>query len=149
MSETKLTARLSDGTDWEVVERCNTPFDIKTNQILDGYDRVLLKPLKPSPPEEVFFTVHEKTGEIFSWALDRGTARGLSGGRDPIRYILAPEPEPDKKPAREWWIIRNRFTGVTLKARDSEMGAVSFVESHTVLEAKDFEVVHVREVVPE
>ena len=91
MSE-KLTARLSDGTEWEVVERCNTPFDVKTNQILDGYDRVLLKPLKPSPPKEVFVNVNSDGRVDLAYAPDEVLPRFSAGTFH--RYILAPEPEP-------------------------------------------------------
>jgi hypothetical protein len=171
MTEKKLTAKLSDGTEWEVVERCDTPFDIKTNTILDGYDRMLLKPLKPSPPKEVFVTMHKETGSLVSVRKAILNTDDLYKCYSFHRYVLAEETLKEKairlgkeafngenilfkkleKPQpREWWDVRYKKNGKAYCSYYVETDASEFVvrENRVRPMESQLEVAHVREVLP-
>lgn len=92
MSE-KLTAKLSDGTEWEVVEKWTADGP--------GCVRCSLKPLKPSPPKEVFLCVYSdgSVSATYLTAEDASKyALGLSAPYPVHRYTLAPEPESNSAP---------------------------------------------------
>lgn len=93
----KLIAKLSDGTEWEVVNNMPTA-EGSENRV------VWLKPLKPEPPKEVWANIYPDGDRLFY--SDREAVEILGrperiGGKA-LRYVLASEPE--KKP-REWWGI--------------------------------------------
>lgn len=170
MTEQKLTARLSDGTEWEVVEKWTADGP--------GCVRCSLKPLKPSPPKA--------PKEVWVSFFRDGTPLNVESvyyGDSYRRYILAPEHEPkksaiveeieklrarrnelyskmdainaeterciktqDKKPAREWWIARwsengTRWAGEKTFSSQFDASRWSMGCPYAV------EVVHVREVV--
>jgi hypothetical protein len=142
---TKLTARLSDGTEWEVVERCDTPFDIKTNTILDGYDRMLLKPLKPSPPKELWVAVENATG-LFGGTRLTDIGKNLNPDYTNFRYVLAEEPKAKPQP-REWWDVRCILNDKVLCSYDNYGEALGLlVRENGIAGRTEFEIVHVREV---
>lgn len=125
----KLTARLSDGQEVELVPEA----------YCDKGQMYLVRPLnyKPSPPKEVWVTVGP---------TDVGFAyKTYQAGK--VRYILAPEPEPQPKPAREWWVVRYKQSPhviyCTVDTRDE---AESVVREDSNGAFKQFEIVHVREV---
>jgi hypothetical protein len=96
----KLTAKLSDGTEWEVVRLEHRTYDVHTNQMIDGWKMALLKPLKPSPPKEVW--VSYGVGEV--WNVETHDF-SKEGGYPAHRYVLAEEPKEKPQP-REWWEVR-------------------------------------------
>lgn len=87
----KLTARLSDGTEWEV--------DGKWAADGPGCVRCSLKPLKPSPPKEVY--VSYGAGRV--WNVEEYDFSN-EGGYPARRYVLAEEPKAKPQP-REWWCV--------------------------------------------
>lgn len=188
MTTEKLTARLSDGTEWEVLSTAGPTCGMRSGvPYRDETIRVELKPKKPSPPKEVWINLYPD-GQFAATHRSKYSAMTNceNTGAVTLRYILAPEPESKpsgvientckqcgrkfdylcvtegyerdlcggcllgvKKPAREWWVVVKKVTGVPHTTRNSEADAVSFVESFSVVEARQYEVVHVREVVSE
>lgn len=96
----KLIAKLSDGTEWEVVNNMPTA-EGSENRV------VWLKPLKPEPPKEVWANIYPDGDRRFY--EDRDSADILGNperiGGKAHRYVLAPEPEPAQKKPREWWVV--------------------------------------------
>lgn len=90
MTSEKLTAKLSDGTEWKVVSNEPTAKGSE-NRV------VWLMPLKPSPPKEVWImTGPDGKKDVYTYEHN---AIFNQGPRDSIaRYILAPEPESESAP---------------------------------------------------
>jgi hypothetical protein len=83
----KLTAKLSDGTEWEV--------DILVHQ-RDGTKNAVLQPLKPSPPKEVWIVQYSDGSISASYRSAEEAEKytvGFSGTSKPHRYVLAEEPK--------------------------------------------------------
>lgn len=167
MTSEKLTAKLSDGTEWKVVSNEPTAKGSE-NRV------VWLMPLKPSPPKEVWVPYYEETpkGEdpLGSAFLSREEAASV--GARVLHYTLAPEPKcmncdkemerigessknyfcrhcvvpEDPKPAREWWEVRYRDATTTVNSFPSKERAEGFM-SHFGSALDSYEIVHVREVV--
>jgi hypothetical protein len=135
MTEKKLTARLSDGTEWKVVN--NLPAtEGSENRV------VWLTPIKPSPPKELWVAVENATGLCGGTRLTE-IGKGLNPDYTNFRYVLAEEPKENPQP-REWWEVRYRdgdkmFTKTNLR-----------IDLPAVMEHQDYEgqfyIVHVREV---
>ena len=97
----KLTAKLSDGTEWEAEEFARD---------VTGTVHVKLTPLKPEPPKEIFVRTYGD-GTISASYRSKDEAIKYTGAQSGPssnihRYTLAPEPEPEKKP-REWWVVKD------------------------------------------
>lgn len=117
MTASKLTAKLSDGTEWEVLSYRGQAFGKRDGiSYKDETIGLELKPLKNGPPKEVFLELpgEKEFQHIRSYSFDSTT----TGGKY-TRYVLAPEHDPeikaavkkaahqflDKKQAREWWCV--------------------------------------------
>jgi len=162
VSEIKLTAKLSDGTEWEFTTPPQETFD-KSGWV------AWLKPLKPSPPKEVFLRVYSDNSISATYRTAKEAvecAPGYLGPSNIHRYTLATEETAReknirlgkemfnadnamlkelKKPAREWWDVRNKKDGSICSTFHTEDAASFYVRKHFLGEA--YEVVHVREVV--
>lgn len=147
MTTEKLTARLSDGTEWEVISRAGPTCGMRSGvPYRDETIRVELRPLKPSPPKEVYLRVYSDESVSATYlTVNEAIActRGYSGPSNIHRYILAPEPEPVPKPAQEWWVVKSFQTGKVIESFDSRDTANIF----SLNCSRPVEVVHVREVV--
>lgn len=94
---TKLTAKLSDGREYEVMS---------TFMKRDGTEvQLFCEPIKPEPPKEIWANIYPDGDRLFY--SDREAVEILGrperiGGKA-LRYVLASEPE--KKP-REWWVVK-------------------------------------------
>lgn len=165
MSSEKLTAKLSDGTEWEFTTPPQETFD-KSGWV------AWLKPLKPSPPKEVFLCVYSdgSVSATYLTAEDASKyALGLSAPYPVHRYTLATEETAGeknmrlakemfnadnamlkalKKPAREWWEVRYRDDTNAVSSFSSKERAEGFM-AHFGLALDSYEIVHVREVVSE
>ncbi len=169
----KLTARLSDGTEWEVENVLTHIYDAITNEPLPGHRMASLKPIakKPSPPKEVWVAIEKSTG-LCGAARPIDIGGGISHDYNNFRYVLAEEPKcmtcgyemqsiagsnrnyfcshcivPDKKPQpREWWDVRTYYGSVYA----SYMNEADAKEFLATLGARQryYKVVHVREVLP-
>jgi hypothetical protein len=157
----KLTAKLSDGTEWEVYHKWTADGP--------GWVRCSLKPLKPSPPKEVWANVYPDLGYGYHYKTLKEAEKNLEPSGSTHRYVLAEESKEEKpiynefnfrhswlnpkfvaKPQpREWWDVRfmdgtagtTWTTGVSAKdwaAKENER-----------LGYQCYEVVHVREVLDE
>lgn len=143
MSAEKLTAKLSDGTEWRV--------DILGGQP-NGDMQVMLKPLKPSPPKEVYIRVYSDNSVSATYRTAEEavvSTRGFSGPSNIHRYILAEEPKPEPKKPREY---RLHFycDGALAKVTPHGSKAALYVNSSIEREREyPTECVDVREVVPD
>lgn len=96
----KLTAKLSDGREFEVLCQSLT--------VGGGAQHLTVIPLKPEPPEEIFVRLYSDGSISASYrTMTEAIAytRGYSGPSNIYRYTLAPEPEPEQKKPREWWAV--------------------------------------------
>ena len=96
----KLTAKLSDGREFEVLCQSLT--------VGGGAQHLTVIPLKPEPPEEIFVRLYSDGSISASYrTMTEAIAytRGYSGPSNIYRYTLAPEPEPEQKKPREWWVV--------------------------------------------
>lgn len=168
MTTEKLTARLSDGTEWEVLSTAGPTCGMRSGvPYRDETIRVELKPKKPSPPKEVWVSC-DKDGDV--WNVEKHNFSN-GGGYPCHRYILAPEetktermvkasgltdPSPfnvlKPKPAREWWDVRYLDDGRPYCSYDNEAQAKLWCEQENgwLRQANHkprYEVVHVWEVV--
>lgn len=110
MTSEKLTAKLSDGTEWKVVSNEPTAKGSE-NRV------VWLMPLKPSPPKEVFLCVYSdgSVSATYLTAEDASKyALGLSAPYPVHRYTLAPE--PGLKESRRVFHLHFRKNGQLLRA---------------------------------
>lgn len=91
----KLTAKLSDGTEWELVGE---------DKIFPATERLLveMRRVKPSPPKEVYVQIYESNRVGAAYGEDELPLVGSVMRPQLVRYILAPEPEPLPKPPAEY-----------------------------------------------
>jgi len=161
MTTEKLTARLSDGTEWEFTRNPEETFD-KSSWV------AWLRPLKPSPPKEVWvMTGPDGKKDLYTYEHN---ALFNQGPRDSIaRYLLTPEPAEalkekanrlcaevfdaenilfkSPKPAREWWCVTEKQYGAVYGSFKSEEEARSCRNCYGHPSLEYLEIVHVREVV--
>lgn len=138
----KLTAKLSDGREYEVTS---------TFMKGDGTEvQLFCEPIKPEPPKEVWANYYPdgKFGNLYP-SLDEAKCSARPDGRS-HRYILAPEPEPEKKPEEpplELWVnvhpgdhtnIAYGNYGEAAKNVDRDMGGrvVCYVRRTAVVDGK-------------
>lgn len=162
MTSEKLTAKLSDGREGEVISISNGARGMRSGTAyVDETIHLVIKLLKPSPPKEVWImTGPDGKKDLYTYEHN---ALFNQGPRDSIaRYILAPEKEETPtekfirlgnelinqpnatvaalkpKPAREWWLVHDnqlcRLVVFGSKEKANEVYPLN-------------EVVHVREVV--
>jgi len=94
----KLTAKLSDGTEWEVVSTAGPTCGMRSGiPYRDETIRVELKPIKPSPPREVWVAHHKQNGTLGGARI--ANLDNINPAFENFRYVLAEEPESDKDPA--------------------------------------------------
>lgn len=124
----KLTAKLSDGTEWEVLSYRGQAFGKRDGiSYKDETIGLELKPLKNGPPKEVFLELpgEKEFQHIRSYSFDSTT----TGGKY-TRYVLADE----KKEPREWteenvrqhplWKFLQACRVHLMKVKDSDGGAI-------------------------
>jgi hypothetical protein len=165
----KLTAKLSDGTEWEVV---NTRIEVEypdTHKQLTNHRTVLLKPIKPSPPKEVWVNVYD--GKHFGSAFSKKEVEDI-GLRDlpaAVRYVLAEETLKEKTiqacyealngenlflkklkepQPREWWVVCCEDESLPHGPWSRKADAENFMETQRYYAPGTMKIVHVREVLP-
>lgn len=137
---TKLTAKLSDGTEWEVLSYRGQAFGKRDGiSYKDETIGLELKPLKNGPPKEVFLELpgEKEFQHIRSYSFDSTT----TGGKY-TRYVLADE----KKEPREWWEVICPCDPNIVNSFTSREKAESFMQ-YFGASSNTYEIVHVREVV--
>ncbi len=148
----KLTARLSDGTEFEVLTQSLT--------VGGGTHTLLVKPLKPSPPKELWVNVYTTNtrGTTVCAHTDKPVAlASLNPPGETHRYVLAEEPKEmdhgldaaaylGKKPQpREWWIVYDFVAGKDYVFDNEGAAKISYEHAPTHRRPP----IHVREVLNE
>jgi len=136
---TKLTAKLSDGREYEVMS---------TFMKRDGTEvQLFCEPIKPEPPKEIWANIYPDGDRLFY--SDREAVEILGrperiGGKA-LRYVLASEPE--KKP-REWWAVVREVEGThpVAKLCTSEDEALRMAMYEAITNAGKYDVRRMREV---
>lgn len=133
----KLTAKLSDGREFEVVNDMPTA-EGSENRV------VWLKPLKPEPPKELWVNIYKASLKFHSFCayptLERARQYVDDNYAVTHHYVLADE----EKQAREWWEVRrgNSFSLVHSMHSSYEMAILGAGE----FDRGEYLIVHVREV---
>lgn len=148
----KLTAKLSDGREFEVVGSFG-PISLGVGDgslKTSGEMQLLVKPLKSEPPKEVFLELKGGQGlqYINSYTLDGKLAENT---KHYTRYVLAVDEPKQEKKAREWWFVHASGNSDPYCFFDKESEARDFCDrdSQRMKEVGmivRYEVVHVREV---
>lgn len=143
MTEKKLTAKLSDGRELDVCSEWHAKED--------NYTMIVAKPKqeKPSPPKEVWVPLYSNGSLVGSYA-SKDEAPPNKDTRSTHRYILAEEPKVEEKQPREWWEVRyKRPSDRVYCSVDTREQAEDIARKESDEAFRQFEIVHVREVLDE
>lgn len=147
----KLTAKLSDGTEYEVLCQSLT--------VGGGVQHLTVVPLKPEPPTEMWINIYPNVLCSVAYSGYKEAAENVNknmGGRT-ICYVRRtsvldgkypiPKLDPEQKP-REWWGVGRFFYGDCdrLNIFPNERDARNWLSSQPAMKTGAFEVLRVREV---